>query len=197
MGTNFFAHIIPTKERKNKIKEAIDNDDFQTVKRLVEETYYSPTKYNVEGNNIHLGKRSSGWKFLWNPNWYQIRKGHSEVDSEGNYHWIDDGYTIHKYYDLNKKSITDFINQDNVVIYDEYDEKQNKQEFIDMAFGWNDGWDSDSYDEYEKQQNPSYISPVYRSEYTDFLENEGFKLSRSKTNFYSDGLRFATTTEFS
>lgn len=151
MGTNFYAHIIPTKERKDKIKEAIDNDDFSTVKRLVEDTYYSPTKYNVEGGNIHLGKRSYGWKFLWNPNWCQIRKGHSEVDSEGNYRWIDDGYTIHKYYDLNKQSIIDFINQDNVVIYDEYDEKQDKKEFIDVAFGWNDGWDSDSYDEYEKK----------------------------------------------
>lgn len=49
----------------------------------------------------------------------------------------------------------------------------------------------------KKKNNPSYRSNVHRNEYTDFFESEGFKLSRSKTNFYSDGLRFATTPEFS
>lgn len=192
MGTNFYARIIPTKERKEEIKKAIDEDDFPTVKELVEKTYYSPTTYSVEGGNVHLGKRSSGWKFLWNPNWSKIHKGHSEIDSGGKYKWINEGYAIHKYYDLTKQSITDFVNQANVVIYDEYNEKQNKQEFLDMAFGWNDGWDSESY---LKEMGGN--AAIYTSEYTQFLEQEGFTLSKTKADFFSDGLRFATHTEFS
>lgn len=27
MGTNFYARIIPSEERKNKLKKAIDNND--------------------------------------------------------------------------------------------------------------------------------------------------------------------------
>ena len=35
------------------------------------------------------------------------------------------------------------------------------------------------------------------AEYTDFLESLGYKLSFYKADFYSDGLRFSTSTEFS
>lgn len=38
---------------------------------------------------------------------------------------------------------------------------------------------------------------VGRSDYINFLENLGYKLSKYKYDFYSDNLRFATTTEFS
>lgn len=202
MSTNYYARIIPTMERKKELKEAIDSNDFTLIKELVQNTYSRPTNYeNINNGEIHLGKRSSGWKFLWNPNWYKVRKGHSEqVEKHGvtTYKWIDDGYDINKYYDLTKQAIIDFINRDDILIYDEYDEQQDKKEFIEMAFNWGiDDWDSDSYNEYERQQNPMYQSHIYRNEYTDFLEEQGFKLSQSKTDFSSDGLRFASCTEFS
>ena len=37
----------------------------------------------------------------------------------------------------------------------------------------------------------------YQTDYTRFINECGFKLSKYHTDFYSDGLRYATTTEFS
>ena len=31
MGTNFYARIIPSEERKNKLKKAIDNNDVEII----------------------------------------------------------------------------------------------------------------------------------------------------------------------
>ena len=74
MGTNYYARIIPTKERKEKLKELIDSDDFRAIKEEIENLYgnYTDRESSYEDPNvrgiIHLGKRSGGWKFLWNPN---------------------------------------------------------------------------------------------------------------------------------
>lgn len=68
MGTNFYARIIPTKERKEHLKKLIDNDEFDLIEDKIKELYC---------NEIHLGKRSSGWKFLFNPNhekYYKLTK---------------------------------------------------------------------------------------------------------------------------
>ena len=208
MGTNYYARIIPTKERKEEIKNAINNDDFYEIKRLVDITYLEPS-YNHEidsyvGGEIHLGKRSTGWKFLWNPNWYKIPKGHMEwIDNgkgEKTGHWVDDGYDVFKYYDLTKKSLKEFIDREDVVIYDEYDIKQeDKEEFWRMALSWGkfDGWDGDSYEEWESKQNPSYHPRIYRTEYSDFIRECGFTLNKYEMDFYSDKLRFSTSTKFS
>ena len=81
MGTNYYGRIIPTKERKEQIKQAVDNDEFDEIQSLVSMTYSSPQYYynnkTFAGGEIHLGKRSGGWKFLWNPNWYNDLKGHA------------------------------------------------------------------------------------------------------------------------
>lgn len=210
MGTNFYARIIPTKERKEKIKQAIDNDNFDEIKTLVNMTYSSPQYFYEEsgfiGGEIHLGKRSGGWKFLWNPNWYKLIKGHSEVTEVApnakNYHWVEDGFDVFKYYDLTKESIKQFINREDIEIYDEYGVKQDKEKFWNMAINWgydkdNEGWDGDSYEEWEMKQNPNYKPHRYETDYTKFLKECGFKLNKYNTDFYSDDIRFATCTEFS
>lgn len=210
MGTNYYARIIPTKKRKDEIKEAIDDNDFTKIMYLVNNTY-GTTTFNFEenkycGGEIHLGKRSCGWKFLWNPNWYKMYKGHTEwVDNENGGktgHWIEDGYDIFKYYDLTKESIKNFIDREDVEIYDEYNEKQDKEEFWKMALAWgytgNEvGWDGESYEEWEKKQNPSRRTFDYANEYSRFINDCGFKTNKYNTDFYSDGLRFATSTDFS
>lgn len=207
MGTNYYARIIPTKERKKEIKKAIDKNDFCEIKRLVDITYSSP-EYDYEngyiGGEIHLGKRSGGWKFLWNPNYYKIIKGHVEQEqfNGGQYgHWVEDGFDVFKYYDLTKKSIKKFIFRKDVQIYNEYGEKQEKRKFWKMALSWgyerNDiGWDGESYEEWEKKQNPNRRSYDYLTDYGRFLIECGFKLNKYNTDFYSDGLRFATSTYF-
>lgn len=210
MGTNYYAHIIPTAKRKEEIKKSIDNNDFKEIQSLVNKTYSSP-QYDFEehtylGGKIHLGKRSCGWKFLWNPNWYKLRKGHIEYTDNGNGsksgHWVDDGYDVFKYYDLTKKSIKTFIDREDVEIYDEYNEKQDKEEFWEMVKNWgyekdDKGWDGEAYEEWEKSQNPNHRTYEYKTDYTRFLEECGFTMCKYNTDFYSDGLRFATTTEFS
>lgn len=210
MGTNYYGRIIPTKERKEHIKELIDINDFDGIKSLVNKTYSSPQyDYDEEsfvGGEVHLGKRSGGWKFLWNPNWYKVIKGHSEVEEisefSKRYHWVEDGFDVSKYYDLTKESLKKFIDRDDVEIYDEYGEKQDKEEFWDMALSWgydkeNIGWDGETYEEWEREQNPNHRTYDYETDYSKFLKECGFKLNKYNTDFYSDGLRFATCTEFS
>lgn len=195
MGTNYYARVIPTKERKKEIITAVLNDDFTLINKLVNETYGLPAAEDGEllGGNIHLGKASCGWKFLWNPNIYKLANGHLE---EGNV-WVVDDPTILQFYELNKKSITDFVNQDNVLIYDEYGELQDKKEFLEYAFN-KDGWDSEAYHKWEHEQYPERKNFWnYKTYYVEFLISLGYKMNEGYNDFYSDGLRFATYTEFS
>ena len=210
MGTNYYARILPSKKRKDEIKKAIDDNDFNKVNQLIDKTYGIPIYDFIEGNFsagvVHLGKRSAGWKFLWNPNWYKMAKGHTEekVNDNGSktIHWVDDGYDVFKFYDLTKESIKAFIDREDVEIYNEYDEKQDKEEFYEMAMNWgydkdNEGWDGDSYEEFEKKQKSRDTPMDYKTDYCDFLTELGFKLNKYNTDFYSDGMRFSTCTEFS
>jgi len=209
MGTNYYGRIIPTRERKEEIKKAVDNDDFREIEHLVHITYGNP-EYDYEsgtfvGGEIHLGKRSGGWKFLWNPNWYKEIKGHTEWEEfpgGRSGHWVEDGFDVIKFYDLTKESIKSFIDRDDVEIYDEYGDKQDKEEFFNMALNWgydkdDEGWDGDTYEKWEKEQNPNRRTFSHYNEYCKFIESCGFKVSEYGSDFYSDGLRFATCTDFS
>ena len=210
MGTNYYARILPSKKRKDEIKKAIDDNDFNKVNQLIDKTYGIPIYDFIEGNFsagvVHLGKRSAGWKFLWNPNWYKMAKGHTEekVNDNGSktIRWVDDGYDVFKFYDLTKESIKAFIDREDVEIYNEYDEKQDKKEFYEMAMNWgydkdDEGWDGDAYEEWEHNQNPNYTPMNYETDYTRFIKELGFKTGKYNTDFYSDGIRFSTCTEFS
>lgn len=216
MGTNYYARIIPTKERKKELIDLITkSEDFREIKNLVSKTYDSPEYWydtnQYEGGNIHLGKRSGGWKFLWNPNWYEIRNGHTEWEevepghSVG--HFVEEPSTLFKYYDLNKKSIKAFIDREDVEIYDEYEEKQDKEEFWKMALEWvtwtdpntgeeREAWDAVSYEKYEKSKNPSHRTYDYRTKECEFLKSQGCIIACPYWDFYSDGLRFSTSNQF-
>lgn len=210
MGTNYYARILPSKDRKDEIKKAIDNNDFNKIKELIDKTYgrpyYDISENSFSGGEIHLGKRSSGWKFLWNPNWYKLSKGHLEEetndDGSKRIHWVYDGYDVFKYYDLTKASIKEFIDRKDVEIYDEYDVKQDKKKFYEMAINWGygkdkEGFDGDSYEEIEHKLNSNYKPINWKSDYSCFLNECGFKLNKYNSDFYSDGIRFSTSTEFS
>ena len=74
MGTNYYAVITPTKERKEHLKSVIDKGGSKEVKEEVESIFgrFSVDEYSGEtsGNEVHLGKHSYRWKFLSNPNIY-------------------------------------------------------------------------------------------------------------------------------
>jgi len=120
MGTNYYR--IPTESemeqkwellqshiRTMSVTPSVIGDDFRYIANPNDEwSSLSPWDEFVEGTNIHLGKRSSGWKFCWN--------FHKE-----------------KYY-KDKESLLNFIRSGRVV--DEYGEEMNVEEFITMALEW-------------------------------------------------------------
>ena len=119
MGTNYYR--IPTQSeletRKAKlIKDIVDLDispsNIETEFRQYnyESSWDNESVWDrfIEGTNIHLGKRSGGWKFCWN-------------------------FHKDKYYS-NKEELIQFVLSGRVV--DEYGEQIDSQEFLDMAFAW-------------------------------------------------------------
>lgn len=198
MGTNYYARIIPTKERKKEFHDAIEANDYPLVKKLSDELYgrieLDYDTHEIVGGEVHLGKFSHGWKFLWNPNVFVIRQGHLEDGPTGRRYVSDP--SIPKYlYPLTKEGIRKFIDREDVMILDEYGEEQDKDVFWQEALAWGqpDGLDSAAYEKEYKE----HIYPV-SGELIDLLRQEGYKFtSRSNSDFYSDGLRFAGFTEFS
>ena len=123
MGTNYYARIIPSKKRKDYLKKLINEDKFIEINNELESMYgrYSDDKTS-EVSEIHLGKRSAGWKFLFNPNY-------------------------EKYYPLTREGLMNFLKREDVVIYSEYfngddhvygytndpDEPYNKNEYLNFG----------------------------------------------------------------
>jgi hypothetical protein len=176
MGTNFYARIIPKEEDKQKLIDAINNNQYDIIENLASELYGRRNDYSGIGNKIHLGKRSSGWKFLWNPNVIKV------WDSEA----CD--YAYNYIYPLTKEGITNFVMREDVIITDEYGETQDPKEFLEMAFNWCiDGLDGKEY-----QTNPKYNAGTYypNTEREKLWKELGYK--PEYYNFYSDGLRFST-----
>lgn len=71
-------------------------------------TQLSPWDEFMSEMSIHVGKRSSGWQFLWN-------------------------FHKNKYYS-NKAELINFIKSGRIV--NEYGEQVNVDEFLEMAFNW-------------------------------------------------------------
>lgn len=208
MGTNYYAHILPKKQRRQQLHDAIEADDFRLIKRLTSELYGTIDRgWNGDdsdsliGGVVHLGKRSGGWKFCWNPNVFVIRHGYMEYveNSDGSKtgHWVSEPNTAKYLYPLTKQGIKDFIDRKDVLIYNEYDELQDKEEFWQMALSWgyekdDEGWDAASYEKEYPNHNYSHDSDL-----VTLLEKEGYKFtSWTCSDFYSDGLRFASFTDF-
>lgn len=125
MGTNYYR--IPTVEEMESKKRTligfINNlelspenieSGFKLISPRKDWEWFSPWEMFLEDTNIHLGKRSSGWKFCWN-------------------------FHKNKYYS-DKESLLNFIQSGRMV--DEYGEEWKVDEFIDMALNWGepDGW---------------------------------------------------------
>lgn len=205
MGTNFYARIIPATPEKQILKDLIDSDNFEAVEEKCRELY---GKYNIDidgkrsGGVVHLGKRSGGWKFLWNPNVYVIPKGHLE-EVNGVRFYVKDKGELRYLYPLTKEGIFEFIRRDNVIVYDEYHDIQDKEEFIKDALDttWTniagetkEALDCGTY----HQKHPTEVRYTCNSELIDLLKSEGYKFTDyTNADFYSDGLRFSSSNDFS
>jgi len=151
MGTNFYR--IPSEEEmiKRHVKLYEDVRKIKLTPSNIERGFNEPINEDrwecenvwdkfVDGTKVHLGKRSSGWKFLWN-------------------------FNNDKYY-KDKESLLEFIRSGRIV--NEYSEELDVEEFIEMSLSWgeDDGWDLETY--YE--ENPTHRSPYGKPErYVDGL----------------------------
>lgn len=107
MGTNFYLKRRLSQEQKKELKDFIDDDNYKDAKNLLLYT-----------DKIHIGKRSAGWKFLWNVHNFEF----FDPDEESIYEWL--------------KSKDSFI-------VDEYEKVYSFEEFInDIPF---EGYDLQSY----------------------------------------------------
>ena len=176
MGTNFYARrIIPSEDDRIVIGGYIDSADMEEAIESDVSEFDSIDQYVNEGNEVHLGKRSAGWKFLWNPNVYRMN------DS-----W-------HFTYLLTKQGIADFLKQEGMVITDDYGKTYEPDEFLTMAFNWCvDGLDNKEY-----HTNPKYEAGSYYPDNPKVIEKwRSLGFNPEYYNFYSDGLVFSTSMNF-
>lgn len=161
MGTNYYR--IPTKgemeKRKLCLQTRIKNMDMSpgSIERGVPLTKEYPDSWDVhnpwteflDDASIHLGKRSSGWKFCWN-------------------------FHKNRFYS-NKEELLAFIRSGRVV--DEYGTEMTPDEFIQMALEWGqpDGWVLNA--EYERKQAKNGHH-TWGPKYYD-LEIDGLRVSTS------------------
>lgn len=211
MGTNYYAYIIPTKKKKDELKKMIDDDELDKVLDKSKEMYgnieYDVSTDQLVGCKVHLGKSSIGWKFLWNPQVFLVPHGHYETfqtECGEKYElYAKDPSTLYHLYPLTKKGITDFVMREDIVIRNDCGESVDKEGFLYYAMVEKSTYrsitgeiketlDSRLYEEIR----PSRIH-ISRSELVKALEAEGYKMiSKTLSDFYSDGLRFSTTTHF-
>lgn len=121
--------------------------------------------FNDNYEKIHIGKQSYGWKFLFN-------------------------YNNFKYYDLNRDSIDLFLRNNDILLYNEYNEPIDIDEFWEMVNKNNDKLDNKKY--YANSPNISFI--LFEEMIPDNLKD---KYDVECYEFYSDELRFSSSTEFS
>ena len=153
MGTNYYR-VPPGHEmikREQKLRMRIDEMDSVSPEQIErgfrsvsvgEWDSISPWEEFLDGTKVHLGKRSSGWKFLWN--------------------WNDS-----KYYKT-KEELFEFIRSGRVI--DEYGGIMEQEEFIQMALQWGqeDGWDIETYYKEYPDRNPFILNRKHE-EYLDGL----------------------------
>ena len=119
MGTNFYLRRKLSKQEKDIAKELIDNDKYDEVRDILP-------------NDVHIGKRSYGWRFLWNANDF-------------------------KYFEPNIDSLMNFLKSGD--IYNEYGDYFTFDQFIKEEVGERiyKGWDLAEYYKSDPTAVPYYI----------------------------------------
>ena len=182
MGTNFYTKIIDSKEEKESLKRTFNS--FLKGK-ISKDALISVI--NNSNKEIHLGKRSGGWQFLWDHN---------------------NG----KYYDLSLKDIESFIKDKCFnTVYDEYGDFYSWKEFITKEIGSflykdNNHFNGESYEKYVIE-NPlekwNTIGEIRLARETLASNKKTITIRNKNYEVYchdfttEDGLRFADSTEFS
>ena len=163
MGTNYYRvpKASEMTKREQKLLERIRYDmniynpsqayqEFRIINNPQDEwSSLNPWDEFIQDVNVHLGKRSMGWKFCWN-------------------------FNNNKYYS-NKEELLNFIRSGKIV--NEYAEVIDQEEFIEMALSWGqpDGLVADK-EYFEKTPHHSWMSNPEK--YYD-SEIDGLRVSSS------------------
>jgi hypothetical protein len=165
MGTNYYR--IPTEEEMLKKQQVLiqqvtsmdmSAENLERGMKYISPTkdwsWYTPWDMFIKDSNIHLGKRSSGWKFCWN-------------------------FHDKKYYS-NKEELLEFIRSGRIV--DEYGTEWFVEEFIQMALSWGepDGWVVNQ--DYRKEQRMKGMGSFFDDPKYDDSIIDGLRVS-SATDF--------------
>ena len=164
MGTNYYRipQASEMDERKFKLLEKIKNLDLSPgniecgFDEPIDDQWgrENPWGIFIDGTNIHLGKRSSGWRFCWN-------------------------FHKDKYYS-NKEELLSFIRSGRIV--DEYGNEQDVEEFITMALEWGEPDGLVVNEEYRRKERTNGMGSFFdKPEYDDKII-DGLRVS-SSTDF--------------
>lgn len=156
MGTNFYVRQKVSQQQKVEMEDAIAKDDWSTLVKLIPE-------------EVHIGKRSAGWKFLWNANNFE-------------------------YFQPNKESLIEFLKSGQ--IYNEYNENFTFDQFwndeIKHFIEEDSLYDIESY--YKENPNP-YKHYVDSNRISYFRNKWNVNINRFG-EFYIDNLRFTECDNF-
>lgn len=191
MGTNFYAKRKVSDDTLQAIKRTVDimlqpatNQvrllDIEVLKELCDKT--------LVDSDIHLGKRSAGWQFLWDHN---------------------DG----KFYDLSLKGVHKFVKEEcGNVVYDEYGDVYSWEDFIKEEIGYclyqgEKYWNGEAYnrwvlsvdvDKFNNTESMKRIAREYLNEPKKIIIIRDEEYESYCHDFTTkDGLRFASSTDFS
>ena len=154
------------------IRKKLSKDEKKEIKKCIDKDLYDDVERIICGSfeKREIGHRAGGWKFSWYP------------------------FNIYLY-DLTRKGIEDLIYREDIIVYNEYGEVEDKKEFLDMAFNWDvDGWDSNSYREEHPNETHWWsmadrqykctkhlmllghnVKPVFKNIYQTDFENDGLR----------------------
>lgn len=109
MGTNFYVRLRDKKHLREEVMALAAQDKLYEVQHLL----------NEHMEEVHIAKRSGGWKFLFQSN--------------------------PKYYPDTKAGVDKFLRDNEGSLYDEYGDPMSTDEFWRDFYDFNDGYDAVSY----------------------------------------------------
>lgn len=160
MGTNFYLRKKLDEDTKELLKKYIDESNLDEIDEILKDY-----------REIHIGKRSYGWKFLWDAHYF-------------------------KYFKPNKKSIFDWLKSGD--IYDEYGEKFTFNQFIndELKNCLDKGCDAQQY----AMEDPKCVCHDNSSGIETFKQEVKIKkypTINKYGEFYINNLRFTVYEDFS
>ena len=146
MGTNVYMRRIPTAKQKEELKQLLKKEYEAAIESIDKDENLRPAESDwhlsdeIEDTRkriyeeVHIGKRSCGWKFLFAPN--------------------------PKHYDETKESILRFIHQNGWLLFNEYGDKIAPDTFWDeYVTCMEEGWTGETYDRWKREQeHHPYVS---------------------------------------